>query len=167
MIFLTTPKVPRPLVRWEHRVYPGALDQLARVRADLAADLAGFDGDLVETVRLCASELFANSVKYTDSGKRDGEVVRALSMPDARTLRFSVSDCGGGGGTPAVPEERTEDEWSWAEGQRGLLLVENLSTAWGHFRLAPWADLGTHVWAAFAVPPGGAPPATRPYVLID
>ncbi|WP_435109104.1 ATP-binding protein [Nocardiopsis synnemataformans] len=165
MIFLTTPKVPRPLVRWEHRVYPGSLAQLSQVRKDLTADLAGFDEDLVETMRLCASELFANSVKYTDSGKRNGEVVRALSMPNARTLRFSVSDCGGGGGVPAVPEARTEDEWNWAEGQRGLLLVENLSTAWGHFRLTPWADLGTHVWATFAVPPGGAPPATRPYVL--
>ncbi|NYH52420.1 anti-sigma regulatory factor (Ser/Thr protein kinase) [Nocardiopsis arvandica] len=165
MTFLSMPKVPRPLVFWEHRVYPGTLDQLARVRAELATDLAGFDEDLVETVRLCASELFANSVKYTDSGGRDGEVLRALSMPDARTLRFSVSDCGGGGGVPAVPEERTEDEWSWPEGQRGLLLVENLSRRWGHFRLEPWADLGTHVWAVFDVEAGAAPPDPRPHVF--
>ncbi|MFD6948761.1 histidine kinase [Nocardiopsis sp. TSRI0078] len=165
MTFLTAPKAARPLVLWEHRVYPGSLAQLARVRADLSRDLAGFDGNLVETVRLCASGLFANSVEYTDSGGRDGEVVRALSMPDAGTLRFSVSDCGGGGGVPAVPDERTEDEWSRAEGQRGLLLVENLSRRWGHFRLAPWADLGTHVWATFDVEAGAAPPDPRPYVF--
>lgn len=165
MTFLTMPKMPRPLVFWEHRVYPGALDQLTRVRADLTADLAGFDEDLVDTVRLCASELFANSVKYTDSGERHGEVLRALSMPNAHTLRFSVSDCGGGGSVPTIPDERTDDEWSWAEGQRGLLLVENLSRRWGHFRLAPWGDLGTHVWATFDVTPDQASPGPRPYVL--
>ncbi|KOX12110.1 histidine kinase, partial [Nocardiopsis sp. NRRL B-16309] len=84
---------------------------------------------------------------------------------DAATLRVSLSDCGGGGGTPRIPTERTADEWDWAEGQRGLVLVESLSTAWGHFRLAPWADLGTHVWATFTVPPGTAPKRMRPYVF--
>ena len=29
---------PRPLVFWEHRLYPGSLSRLSRVRADLAAD---------------------------------------------------------------------------------------------------------------------------------
>ncbi|WP_017569269.1 ATP-binding protein [Nocardiopsis halotolerans] len=152
-------------VFWEHRVYPGQPSQLARVRADLAHDLAGFDGDLVETVRLCVSELFANCCKYTDSGQPDGEVLRALSMPDPATLRVGLSDCGGGGGVPAVPHQRTDDEWDWAEGQRGLLLVENLSSAWGHYRLAPWADLGTHVWATFPVDAAMAPPGLRPFVF--
>ncbi|OKI22532.1 histidine kinase [Nocardiopsis sp. TSRI0078] len=156
---------PRPFVFWEHRLYPGDLALLSRVREDLSRDLAGFDADLVETVRLCASELFANCVKYTGSGREGGEVLRALSMPDRRTLRFSVSDCGGGGGVPRVPVERDGDEWDWAEGQRGLLLVENLSRAWGHFRLAPWADLGTHVWAVFDVAPERSPRGLRPYVF--
>ncbi|KOX16915.1 histidine kinase, partial [Nocardiopsis sp. NRRL B-16309] len=84
---------------------------------------------------------------------------------DAATLRVSLSDCGGGGGTPRIPTERTADEWDWAEGQRGLVLVESLPTAWGHFRLAPWADLGTHVWAEFTVDPACAPPDLRPYVF--
>ncbi|WP_236743416.1 MULTISPECIES: ATP-binding protein [Nocardiopsis] len=156
---------PRPLVFWEHRLYPGDLARLSRVRGDLARDLAGFDDDLVETVRLCASELFANCVRYTGSGRGGGEVLRALSMPDRRTLRLSVSDCGGGGSVPRVPVERGADEWSRAEGQRGLLLVANLSRAWGHFRLAPWADLGTHVWAVFDVDPERAPRGLRPYVF--
>jgi anti-sigma regulatory factor (Ser/Thr protein kinase) len=161
----TTTATRRPAVFWEHRTYPGQLSQLSRVRADLAADLAGFDPDLVDTLQLVTSELFANASKYTDSGRQGGETIRALSMPDPRTLRVSLSDCGGGGGVPRIPTERTTDEWDWAEGQRGLVLVENLSTAWGHFRLAPWADLGTHVWAEFAVDPGQAPPGLRPYVL--
>ncbi|WP_236574701.1 ATP-binding protein, partial [Nocardiopsis sp. FR26] len=67
-------------VRWEHRLYPGHLRDLARVRDDLECDLAGFDPDLVTTVQLCLSELFANAVKYTDSGQPGGEVLRTLAL---------------------------------------------------------------------------------------
>ncbi|WAE73020.1 ATP-binding protein [Streptomonospora nanhaiensis] len=155
----------RPRVFWEHRVYPGHLSGLGGVRADLAADLAGFDPDTVDTLTLVTSELFANCCKYTDSGHEGGEVLRALSMPDPGTLRVGLSDFGGGGGVPAVPRERTADEWDRAEGQRGLLMVENLASAWGHHRLAPWADLGTHVWASLTFDPAGVPPGLRPYVF--
>ncbi|WP_017602319.1 ATP-binding protein [Nocardiopsis lucentensis] len=161
----TLTKEPRPVVFWEHRVYPGHLALLTRVRADLAADLTGFDEDLVDTVRLVVSEVFANCCKYTDSGREGGEAIRGLSMPDDRTLRVFLSDAGGGGGVPRVPAEHTESEWSRAEGQRGLLLVENLSTDWGHFRLAPWADLGTHVWATFGIAPERTPRDLRPHVF--
>ncbi len=119
----------------------------------------------MSTVELAVSELFANCVKYTDSGRENGEVIRGLSMPGEDELRVFLSDCGGGGGVPRIPVERSEDEWDWAEGQRGLALVESLSTAWGHFRLAPWADLGTHVWATFPVEPGTAPLGLRPFVF--
>ncbi|WP_304452255.1 ATP-binding protein [Nocardiopsis sp. YSL2] len=155
----------RPVVFWEHRTYPGHLSELRRVRADLATDLAGFDADLVDTLQLVTSELFANGVKYTRADPPFKEVIRALSMPDPATLRVSLSDCGGGGGAPRIPNERTDLEWDWAECQRGLVLVENLSTAWGHFRLAPWADLGTHVWAEFTVDPASTPPDLYPYVF--
>ncbi|MFD3685014.1 ATP-binding protein [Nocardiopsis sp. NPDC058631] len=155
----------RPHVFWEHRVYPGHLSELGGVRADLAADLAGFDPDTVDTLTLVTSEVFANCCKYTDSGHEGGEVLRALSMPDPGTLRVGLSDFGGGGGVPAVPHERTADEWDRAEGQRGLLMIENLASAWGHHRLAPWADLGTHVWATLPVDPAGVPPGLRPYVF--
>ena len=161
----TTSTETRPTVSWEHRTYPADLAHLRRVRADLATDLTGFDPDLVDTLQLVTSELFANSVKYTRAEPPFEEVIRALSMPDPRTLRVSLSDCGGGGGTPRIPTERSADEWDWAEGQRGLVLIENLSTAWGYFRLAPWADLGTHVWATFEVDPASFPPDLRPYVF--
>ncbi|NYH52001.1 anti-sigma regulatory factor (Ser/Thr protein kinase) [Nocardiopsis arvandica] len=152
-------------VRWEHRVYSGNLRELAQVRSDLAADLAGFDPDLVAALQLCLSELFANAVKYTDSGTEHGEVVRTLSLPGPAALRLSVSDSGGGGGLPRIPVERDGDEWDWAEGQRGLLLVQNLSRAWGHHPLVPWGDLGTNVWAEFAVDPATVPQGLRPYVF--
>ncbi|WP_116245518.1 ATP-binding protein [Nocardiopsis sp. FIRDI 009] len=158
---------PRPVVFWEPRVYQGELAELAQVRNDLARDLTGFDPDLVETVKLCASELHANCAKYTDQERLYGEVIRGLSMPDRHTVRLSFSDSGGGGGIPRVPIERTDDEWSWAEGQRGLLLVENLAREWGHLRLAPWGDLGTCVWATFDVDPATAPSGLRPFVFTD
>lgn len=153
------------LVRWEHRLYPGQLSQLSRMRADLVRDLSGFDPDLVDTLSLVTSELFANSCKYTESGDPDCEVLRALSMPDPATLRVGLSDYGGRGGVPAIPHQRTGDEWDWAEGQRGLLLVENLCASWGHHRLAPWADLGNHVWASFAVDPAQVPSGLPAYVF--
>jgi len=160
------PARPAPTV-WEPRTYPGSLAHLSTVRADLSRDLAGFDGDLVETIILCASELFANCVKYTDSGRREGEVLRFLAWEDDR-IRIGFTDNGGSGGLPRVPEERTDDEWTWAEGQRGLLLVETLSTAWGYLSSAPWADLGTHVWAEFPIPPGTpAPQHLAAYVFTE
>ena len=114
---------------WEPRTYPGSLAHLHTVRADLSHDLAGFDDDLVETIILCASELFANCAKYTDSGCREGEVLRFLAW-EADRVRVGFTDAGGSGGSPRVPDERSDDEWAWAEGQRGLLMVEKLSTAW-------------------------------------
>ncbi|WP_187347198.1 ATP-binding protein [Nocardiopsis sp. CNR-923] len=121
---MTTPLVrePRPIVFWESRVYTGELSELARVRNDLARDLTGFAPDLVDALQLCASEPHANCAKYTDPDRLYGEVIRGLSMPDERTLRLSLSDSGGGGGTPRIPTERSEADWGWAEGQRGLRL---------------------------------------------
>jgi anti-sigma regulatory factor (Ser/Thr protein kinase) len=157
--------VRRAHVHWEHRGHPGCLSRLSEVRSDLARDLSGFDAGLVDTLTLVTSELFANCCKYTDSGRSGGEVLRALSMPDPATLRVGLTGSGGGGGVPAVPHQRTAQEWDWSEGQRGLLLVENLSAAWGRYRLAPWADLGTHVWAAFPVDPAKTPPGLSPFVF--
>ncbi|WP_017616350.1 ATP-binding protein [Nocardiopsis salina] len=138
---------------WEPRTYPGRLSCLRNVRAHLTHDLNGVDGDLVETIVLCASELFANCVEYTDSARPEGEVIRFLSW-DTDRIRIGFTDEGGSGALPCIPEERSDDGWAWAEGQRGLMMVETLSTAWGYLPTAPWADLGTHVWADFATSEG-------------
>ena len=161
----STAEEARPLVFWEHRLYTGTHSELGKVRSDLAHDLAGFDPDLIHTLQLCLTELFTNTLKYTDSGTKYGETLRTLSMPNRSTLRLSVSDSGGGGGVPRVPVERSRQAWDWAEGQRGLLLVDKLATSWGHHRLAPWADLGTNVWATFPVDPATVPPDLGPYVF--
>ena len=139
-----------PTRLWQHRLYPGDLSHLAQVRRDLRTDLAGFDGDLAETLVLCASELFANSVKYTASG-RDGGVIRTLWTADGHTLTLGFTDDGLSGNIPAIPQARTSTDWETAEGQRGLLLVQELSTAWGYSPVCPFGDLGTHTWATFTL----------------
>lgn len=154
-----------PLVHWEHRVYEGDLRELSLVRTDITTDLTGFAPDVVDTLRLCLSELFANAVKYTDSGTEHGEIIRTLCLPGPSTLRLSVSDSGGGHGVPRTPSERDDDAWSRAEGQRGLFLVQSLSRAWGHYQLGPWAGLGTNVWAEFHVAPARVPRGLPPFVF--
>ncbi|MBB6118161.1 ATP-binding protein [Nocardiopsis algeriensis] len=151
---------------WEHRTYPGGLAQLRQVRQDLATDLAGFPDETVETLTLCASELFANACKYTASGQENGQVIRTLCLRRGRLLRLGFTDDGGSGRIPAIPVERSDDEWNWAEGQRGLLMVQELSVAWGYDRTCPWTDTGTHTWALIPLPEGTAPPpGLRPYIF--
>ncbi|WP_306368062.1 ATP-binding protein [Nocardiopsis sp. CC223A] len=140
-----------PTRLWTHRLYPGDLSRLSTVRRDLRSDLAGFDDDLTDTIILCGSELFANCVKYTGSGQSDGAVIRTLWLVGDRSLTLGFTDDGLSGDVPAIPKARTSTEWDTAEGQRGLLMVEELSTAWGYSPVHPLGDLGTHTWAAFTL----------------
>src|SRR5699024_7619269 len=166
----TTPPptpVQVPVTVWEPRTYPGDLAQLRKLRQDLPHDLAGFDADFVDTVHLCASELLANAIKYTDSGLPGGQVLRFLSRPTTSRLRSGLNDEGGSGTAPRIPTERSVQAWEWAEGQRGLEIIEQLSTARCYHRAAPRIDLGPHVWPGLAVTPRQAPRHPRPYVSAD
>ncbi|RKS06291.1 histidine kinase-like protein [Nocardiopsis sp. Huas11] len=137
-----------PTRTWAHHDYRSDLAQLRRVRADIATDLTDFPPDLVDTVQLCASELFANSVKYAYT--EPDRIRLLLNQRDQCTLTLVVGDPGG----PTVPHipKRTPDAWDWAEGQRGLLLLDNLSTSWGHFAYPRATRLGTWITARFPVP---------------
>ncbi|WP_435112246.1 ATP-binding protein [Nocardiopsis synnemataformans] len=128
---------------------------MSAVRADVRADLAGFDADLVETVVLCASEAAANTVEHTRSGEPGGRVLRSLFIPRPGSLRLVLVDDGARETAPHIPEQRTETEWMSAERGRGLLIVDNLAQAWGTYPVVPFpfcADLGTAVWAEFPIP---------------
>src|SRR5699024_7080454 len=149
------------------RTSPGDLADQLTLRHDLTQALVGLDADFVDTVHLCASELLANAIKYTDTGLPGGQFLRFLSRPTAHRLRIGFTDEGGSGTVPRIPTERSVQAWEWAEGQRGLVIIEQLSMAWGYHRTAPWADLGTHVWADLALTPGQAPRHPRPYVFAD
>lgn len=156
--------------RWPCRLYPGDLAHLSAMRQDLHRDLArlsGLDADSADTLVLCASELFANAIHHSRSGDPGGDVIRTLTMPTAATLRVGIIDDGHranaqpGPGTesgtrftgPAIPADRTLTEWEEAERGRGLLLVENLSQAWGSRTVLdfPFCEgQGTLLWAEFA-----------------
>jgi anti-sigma regulatory factor (Ser/Thr protein kinase) len=153
------PAAPGP--RWEPRLYPGTLATISRIRTDLRTDLsrlAGIEPDLVETVVLCASEMFANAVEHSRSGEEDGRVIRTLAVPAASlagaALRLSIIDDGARVSRPRIPRQRTREEWQEAERGRGLLLVDHLATAWGARRVVdfPFCEgLGTVIWAEFAL----------------
>jgi anti-sigma regulatory factor (Ser/Thr protein kinase) len=140
--------------RWQARIYPGHLSQMSTVRANLRADLAGFGEDLVETLTLCASELVANAIEHSRSGDSGGRVLRALFESEPGVLRLVVVDDGARESAPQVPTDRTEQEWLTAERGRGLLMVDMLTYRWGAYPVVPFpfcADLGTAVWAEFAL----------------
>ncbi|WP_150241587.1 ATP-binding protein [Nocardiopsis quinghaiensis] len=147
---------------WKPRLYPGTPDTTVRVRADLRCDLSRLPGlapDLMDSVVLCASEIFANACDHSRSGEEEGRVIRTLATPDERTLRLSVIDDGYRDTDidtrPRIPHQRTAEEWEDAERGRGLLIVSHLATRWGTSRVVdfPFCEgLGTVIWADFALP---------------
>ena len=149
--------------RWPSRVYPGDLAQAAWVRSDLAADLSRLSGlspETAESMVLCVSELFANSVDHSRSGQdAEGRVIRTLYMPTAATIQVALVDDGTrtdavGFQGPEIPAERTVEDWQAAERGRGLLLIHHLSTRWGARSVLDFpfcAGLGTVTWAEFPV----------------
>lgn len=148
---------------WKPRLYPGTLATTSRVRADLRRDLTstpalpelpGPDPDLVDSIVLCASEMFANACEHTRSGEDGGRVVRTLTRTDERTLRLSVIDDGyrDADTRPRIPHQRTAQDWKEAERGRGLLLIHHLAARWGTRRVVgfPFCEgLGTVLWADF------------------
>ena len=153
---MSTAAIALPAYLWPHRSYPGDLRELSQVRADLARDLWGLgDTDLLDTVRLVTSELFANAAKYAFPGAR---VDRVMSLSQGRTLRIGIFDAGDGPTRPRIPTERTDAAWDWAEGQRGLLMVSRLATGWGCQALPEWPGFRTQVWATFDVWSDGEAP---------
>lgn len=125
--------------RWPCRVYPGDLAELSRMRRELHRDLGelpDLSAGTVEEIVLCGSELFANGVDHSRSGEPDGHLIRTLTIPGSGLLRLGITDDGyrttaptvpAEPSGPAVPADRSVEEWQEAERGRGLLLVEHLS----------------------------------------
>lgn len=144
--------------RWQARIYAGELSRMSTVRADLRTDLAGFGEDLEEAAVLCGSEIVANAIEHSRSGDSGGRVLRALFESEPGVLRLVVVDDGARESAPEIPIQGTEQEWLTAERGRGLLMVEALAVRWGAYPVVPFpfcSDLGTAVWAEFALGGGG------------
>ncbi|GII75919.1 hypothetical protein Sru01_09010 [Sphaerisporangium rufum] len=81
----------------------------------------------VDDIELMVSEVFANAVRHSESGRvRDG-VVTVRVYDDGETVRIEVTDAGSPNDFPAV--QAPIDPLS--EGGRGLWLVQELSSSWG------------------------------------
>jgi hypothetical protein len=120
------------------RTFPGGLRQVGEARSFVAAVLAGCPAR--DTLLTCVSELAANAVEHTASG-RGGTFTVEVGRRDGIAY-VSVTD----DGSPASPA--VADAGPLAEGGRGLALVAACSSRWGFCDGAG----GRTVWAEVTWP---------------
>jgi serine/threonine-protein kinase RsbW len=113
--------------------YPGGLEQVRRMRRDLTALIEGCPA--ADDVVLCASELAANAVRHSCSGRPGGTFAVRVEVVWGDHVRIAVDDDGG----------------PWIEGGsglhcgRGLAIVTALAADWGIVT----GSAGRTVWALF------------------
>jgi serine/threonine-protein kinase RsbW len=135
------------------RTFRGTLASVPEARRYVGELLAGCPAR--ETLMMCVTELCANAVEHSDSG-RGGSYTVEVSCPRDGLARVAVTDEGGA----CVPAPRTADPL--ADGGRGLAIVAACTSRWGVADAYP----GRTVWAEatwpVAVPscsPSSSPPA--------
>ncbi len=123
-------------------VIPGRPEHVQAARAFTGLVLGVHARDDGGISSLLVSELVTNSVQHSDSGKLGGTVTITVAVTPAEIL-IEVIDNGGAG----EPAPRETSDAGNAEDGRGLYLVKELSSAWGHFaadgRLTTWFELKT------------------------
>ncbi|WP_424534828.1 ATP-binding protein [Sphaerisporangium viridialbum] len=121
---------------------PGKASAVAAARACVRGLLCAAGYSEADQVELLVSELMANSVRHSDSGRDPCGMVRLVVSHTGDALRVEVIDEGSSGAIPPVPAQ--VDPLS--ESGRGLWLVRELSSFWG------WKDdeTGRVVWFEMA-----------------
>jgi anti-sigma regulatory factor (Ser/Thr protein kinase) len=109
-----------------------------------------------ETLMTCVSELCANAIRHTASG-RGGVFIVEVARPRDGVARVAVTDDGG----PSRPEAATPAPT--AESGRGLAMIAACTSRWGYAEAYP----GRTVWAEASWPvpvpaPGSPPPGSPP-----
>jgi serine/threonine-protein kinase RsbW len=100
--------------------YPGSIEHVSAVRADLRALL--HDCPRADDVIICASELAANAALHSDSRLPGGTfTVRAAVHPGRHHIRIEVED--NGGPWISAPDDPT--------GHHGLDILRALAKEWG------------------------------------
>jgi anti-sigma regulatory factor (Ser/Thr protein kinase) len=99
------------------RTYPARADQVREARRFLASFLAGRPA--ADNAVLCLSELAANAVLHSDSGKPGGQFIVRAQIHDG-LLRVEVHDQGG----------HWEPRAHGTQHGRGLLIVSQLARDW-------------------------------------
>ena len=137
----------RPTRPWA-RTYRGTAASVPEARRFVGELLAGCPAR--ETLMACVSELCANAIAHTASG-RGGVFTVEVDCPRDGVARVAVTDDGG----PSVPVAGRLD--LMAEGGRGLAMVAACTSRWGFREAYP----GRTVWAE-ACWPVAVPPPSRP-----
>lgn len=117
---------------------PGDVGAVAVARAYVRVLLGATGLSDAERVESLVSELVANAVQHSNSGRRERGMVKLVLSDTGNAVHVDVIDEGSVGAIPQIPAQ--VDPLS--EGGRGLWLVQELSSAWG------WADdkRGRVVW---------------------
>ncbi|MGI8334575.1 ATP-binding protein [Actinomadura scrupuli] len=103
--------------------YPGEPRAAAEVRRALREQI-GAGHPAADEIVLLTVEAYTNAITHTGSRDPGGSVTIALYAED-RAYRVEITDQGGAQTTPAVREDL------YAEGGRGLFLLDALSKEWG------------------------------------
>jgi anti-sigma regulatory factor (Ser/Thr protein kinase) len=124
---------PRALALATSVTYPGTIEHIRIVRADLRAVL--HECPIAEDVILCASELAANAAIHSRSRLPGGTLTVRVKIRPGGYVWVEVEDDGG----PSTPVIRD------SAGHHGLDIVRALATDWG-----VGGDHTTHtIWARF------------------
>jgi anti-sigma regulatory factor (Ser/Thr protein kinase) len=119
-------------------VIPGRPEHVRAAREFAALVLRTHSRDDDGTVGLLLSEMAANSLQHSDSGKPGGTITVTVTVTPEKVVAEVADD---GGDSEPVLRDPPGDE---AERGRGLRLVEELSDAWGYFggkgQLVTWFE---------------------------
>lgn len=122
---------------------PGRPDSVVGTRAFTHRVLAGHPA--METAVLCVSELAANAIEHSPSGKPGGTFTVTITATPV-LLRIEVTDAGT---TPVVPAQWPPLD---AERGRGLHIVAALAYAYGFTLGRVWCELPVTATTATAIP---------------
>lgn len=111
-----------PTMKFDVLLLPGMDRAVGHARRWLR-DVLG-EHPVLDDASLCMSELVANALRYTDSG-RNGQIRVEVSHSD-QIVRIDVVD---DGGASTVPRVKQPDETDICG--RGLRIVSYMSTEWG------------------------------------
>ncbi|MFC4060605.1 ATP-binding protein [Planomonospora corallina] len=121
---------------------PGELAAVPRARRYVRDLLDPLGHTRTDDALLLVTELVANSVRHSDSGRVPGGRVNLAVITWAGTLHVDVIDAGS---DESAPRLRT-DACAESCGGRGLRLVHELATAWGWYGV----PAGRVVWFQLA-----------------
>ena len=127
-----------PMLTWS-RDFPATPDQASRARQFLNVLLAGHPA--AEDALLCLSELVTNAMLHSRSGEPGG-IFTVRALLHGSRLRVEVHDQGG-------PWLQPELAGSEQLNGRGLLIVDQLTAAWGRAGnprtgWVMWFEIGSH-----------------------